>query len=173
MSLRPILIYGHPCLYEPALPIASISPEIETLAADMIETMYAAPGRGLAAPQVGESLRMFVVDAFWKDGTAPEAKVFINPEIISVSADMATHEEGCLSIPGVPVSVTRPEVIRLGWTALDGTLHEETFSGIEAVCIQHEYDHLEGVLITDRLTDAGKAEAAAILDALVAKGAMA
>ena len=111
--------------------------------------MYAATGRGLAAPQIGVLRRLFVMDATWKDGEATP-RVFINPEVVRASEEMASCEEGCLSIPGDPVEVTRPAEVTLRWMALDGSACEESFAGFEAVCVQHETDHLDGILCTDR-----------------------
>lgn len=118
------------------------------MAADLLATMYAAPGRGLAAPQVGFSLRMFVIDTGWKDGAA-DPLVALDPEILDLSAEQATAMEGCLSIPGPSVAVTRPAAVTLRWTGLDGIRRERRLSGIEAVCAQHEADHLDGRLIVD------------------------
>lgn len=151
MSVLPILLQGEPVLRQVASPVGEITDDIRQLAADMTETMYAAPGRGLAAPQVGRLLRLFVIDAYWKDGVARAPRVMIDPRILWQSDDMATREEGCLSIPGLPVAVTRPATIALAWTELNETRRQDRLTGLEAVCVQHEQDHLDGVLITDRL----------------------
>ena len=137
-------------LRTPCAPVGVIDDAVRTLAADMLETMYAATGRGLAAPQVGALCRVFVMDATWKDGT-PEPRVFVDPEIVRVSEETATGEEGCLSIPGDPVIVTRPAEVTVRWTDLDGEPREEVFTGFGAVCVQHETDHLDGILCTDRM----------------------
>lgn len=118
------------------------------VAADMLATMYAAPGRGLAAPQVGLPFRMFVLDTAWREGER-NPLVALEPEIVDPSDEMATFTEGCLSIPDHPVAVTRPAEVTLRWTGLDGIRHERRLSGIEAVCAQHEADHLDGRLIVD------------------------
>ncbi len=118
------------------------------VAADMLATMYAAPGRGLAAPQVGLPFRMFVLDTGWKEGE-PAPLVALEPEIVDPSDELATFTEGCLSIPDRPVAVTRPAEVTLRWTDLTGTRHERRLTGIEAVCAQHEADHLDGRLIVD------------------------
>jgi peptide deformylase len=157
VSVLPILIQGEPVLRRRAAPVAEITEDIRRLARDMTETMYAAPGRGLAAPQVGVAQRLFVIDAFWKDGADRAPRVMIDPEILGTSDETAAREEGCLSIPGVPVRVERPAAVHLGWTDPEGVRHEEWLSGIEAVCAQHEFDHLEGRLISDRLTGAARA----------------
>lgn len=131
-------------------PVPEITADIHRLAADMLETMYAAPGRGLAAPQVGELARVFVMDAGWKeDRRAPE--VFINPQVTGHGDGQSTQPEGCLSIPGVAAVVTRPETVRLRWTDLAGETREREFAGFEAVCVQHEVDHLDGIVTLDRL----------------------
>ena len=115
----------------------------------MFDTMYAAPGRGLAAPQVGRTERIFVFDAGWKEGT-PTPVDCINPQIVSLSDTRAIGEEGCLSIPGVPMDIARATEVTLRWTDADGT-HERKFTGAEAVIVQHEYDHLDGIVIYDRV----------------------
>ena len=130
-------------------PVETRSPEIDRLIADMLETMYAAPGRGLAAPQVGRTERIFVFDAGWKTGT-PTPVACINPQIPRLSDTRAIGEEGCLSIPGVPMNIRRATEVTLRWTDANGT-HERDFAGAEAVIVQHEYDHLDGVVIYDRV----------------------
>jgi peptide deformylase len=150
MALLPILRWPDARLSRRCDPVAAIDGAIRQLAADMLETMYAAPGRGLAGPQVGAMVRMFVMDVSWKDGT-PDPVVVVNPEIIWRGDDLAEGAEGCLSIPGVTALVTRPTTIRLRWTGLDGGLREETLTGFAATCAQHEYDHLDGLVTFDRL----------------------
>ena len=167
MSLLPILIYGDPRLHRVARPVA-VDDRIRKLAADMVETMYAAPGRGLAAPQVGEDLRMFVMDCHWKDGADRNPTVVINPLILSVSEETKVHEEGCLSIPDVPVEVARPAEVVLQWQDLDGQVHQKRFGGFEAVCVQHEYDHLDGILNVDRIPNDQRAAIADRLAGLAA-----
>lgn len=166
MSVLAIRTLGDPVLRCRASEVGEITDEIRTLAADMIETMYDAPGRGLAAPQVGRSLRLFVMDALWKDGTDRAPLVAINPRIVASSAGMRIFDEGCLSIPGITVPVERPARVTLGWTDLDGMAQQGALEGIEAVCAQHEYNHLEGVLNIDRLSDAARADIADRLAAL-------
>jgi peptide deformylase len=150
MALRPILIAPHPVLSMPAATVARIDDDLRALAADMLETMYAAPGRGLAAPQVGESLALFVMDAGWKQGE-PAPRVLVNPRLLWASEETALHEEACLSIPDRALVVERPAAVRMAWEDLDGASHEAELSGVEAVIAQHEFDHLLGVLITDRV----------------------
>jgi len=150
VALRPILTWPHPRLSVVCTPVETITPAIRTLAEDMLETMYDAPGRGLAAPQVGEMLRLFVMDPTWKEGTR-SPMVCINPDIIDRSDDEASADEGCLSIPGVTAHVTRPASVRMVWTDLDGQVHDETLTGFAALCAQHELDHLDGILTLDRV----------------------
>jgi peptide deformylase len=116
----------------------------------MLQTMYAAPGRGLAAPQVGETCRMFVMDVAWKTG-APDPVICVNPVIIEASDVLQTRDEGCLSIPDVPMPITRPATITLSWQDLTGAAHIAQLSGDAATCAQHELDHLDGVVIFDRV----------------------
>lgn len=159
MSVLPIRIFGDPALRRVAED-APLDDRVRRLAADMIETMYDAPGRGLAAPQVGENLRLFVMDCHWKDGAPRSPTVFVNPSFVSRSEDEAVNEEGCLSIPGILVDVSRPAKVVMRWTDLDGGACEKTFEGFEAVCVQHEADHLDGVLCTDLASEADKARIA-------------
>ncbi|MDZ4395899.1 MAG: peptide deformylase [Cypionkella sp.] len=122
----------------------------------MLETMYAAPGRGLAAPQIGVLQRIFVMDCTWKEGNfAP--RVLINPELLWRSAETATGPEGCLSLPGITSQVSRATSIRMRWTDLNGAICEETFTGFAAICAQHEFDHLNGILTLDHLDPAARA----------------
>ncbi len=152
MSLRPILIHPDPRLKRVADPIARITPEIETLAADMIATMYDAPGIGLAGPQVGVLQRIFVMDATRDPEAEPDPMVLVNPELVWRSDATNVYEEGCLSIPDQYAEVTRPAEVRLRWLGLDGKVHERDFDGLAATCAQHELDHLDGVLFIDHLS---------------------
>ncbi|WP_299652388.1 peptide deformylase [uncultured Tateyamaria sp.] len=152
MSLRNILKWPHPCLEAVCAPVEAVTPEVRTLAADMLETMYAAPGRGLAAPQIGEMLRLFVMDATWKEGE-PSPVICINPDILDRSDDVEIAGEGCLSIPGVTAQVERPASVRMVWTDLDGVVQEQWLTGFAARCAQHELDHLDGILTLDRVDD--------------------
>ncbi len=152
--IYPIVLYGHPVLRKKAIDIDPDSFEPEPLISDMFETMYRANGVGLAAPQIGKSLRLYVIDANPMGEEFPELKgfkrVFINPEILEHSKEQIAFEEGCLSIPGIHEEVKRFEMVRMRY--LDENLDEktETFSGFQAIVIQHEYDHLNGVLFTDK-----------------------
>lgn len=150
MSLLPILKWPDPRLAEVCAPVERITPEIEQLAADMLETMYAAPGRGLAGPQVGVMQRLFVMDAGWKEGRS-DPLVCINPMLQEVSETRATATEGCLSIPGVTAEVSRPARVQMVWTGLNGARFVQSFEGFGAVCVQHELDHLDGVVTFDHL----------------------
>ncbi|MBE2274877.1 MAG: peptide deformylase [Rhodobacteraceae bacterium] len=154
-----ILRWPDPVLTAPCAP-ATLSDDLARLAADMLDTMYAAPGRGLAAPQVGRLLRLFVMDAGWPDGR-PDPRVLVNPRILWRGPLRATGPEGCLSIPGPTVLVERATELRLGWTTLDGRAEQETFTGFAAICAQHEYDHLDGILTLDRLSPEARAAALA------------
>ncbi len=156
--LLPILRWPDPRLSQPCAP-AALDDDLRQLAADMLETMYAAPGRGLAAPQVGRLLRLFVMDVAWKAG-APAPMVFINPSV-ELLGDRVAGPEGCLSIPGPVTEVERSSQVRVRWTDLDGAAREELFDGFAAICIQHEYDHLDGLLTLDRLSPEARAKAEA------------
>jgi peptide deformylase len=145
----PILRWPDPRLATVCAPVTG-DDDLTDLVRAMFETMYNAPGRGLAAPQVGVLKRLFVMDCGWKDGNMTPM-VCINPEIIW-SEGMAVGSEGCLSIPGVLAEVMRPERITLRYHDLDGAEHEVTLDGFEARCAQHELDHLDGIVTFDRLS---------------------
>lgn len=147
--IRQILIHPDPRLKKLCDPVAEITPEIARLAEDMLETMYDAPGIGLAAPQIGVMKRVIVMDCI-KDGP-PEPMVLINPEVIWASEDLSTYDEGCLSIPDQYAEVERPAEVRVRWMALDGSAQEQQFAGLWATCVQHEIDHLNGKLFIDFL----------------------
>ena len=149
MAVRPIRTTPDPVLRVVCAPVTDFDSDLAALAQDMLDTMYAAPGRGLAAPQIGVSQRLFVMDATWKEGT-PAPMIFVNPDVLARSTTLATMEEGCLSIPGDLVAVSRPDQVTLRWQGVDGAWHEETFAGFAAACTQHEIDHLDGFLITDK-----------------------
>ena len=156
MSVLPILTWPDPRLAEICAPVDDLTAEVEALAQDMLETMYTAQGRGLAAPQVGAMVRLFVMDAGWKDGK-PDPMVFINPVVQEVSEDRVSAEEGCLSIPGVTAQVNRPATVQLTWTGVQGARYVQVFSGFAAVCVQHELDHLDGIVTLDHLDQATRA----------------
>ncbi|SLN21766.1 Peptide deformylase [Roseivivax jejudonensis] len=150
---RPILIHPDPRLKKPAAPVADLSDDLRALADDMLETMYEAPGIGLAAPQVGVLTRLIVLDCVKEDDPEPARPlVMFNPQILSASSETRLYEEGCLSIPDQYAEVERPAQVRVGWLDRDGTPQEEDFDGLWAVCVQHEIDHLDGKLFIDYLT---------------------
>ncbi|MEZ5913676.1 MAG: peptide deformylase [Paracoccaceae bacterium] len=151
MTLRPILIHPDPRLKKLCDPIVAVTADIGELAEDMLQTMYDAPGVGLAAPQVGVTRRMLVMDCVKDPEAAPRPMVLINPEITWSSEALNTYEEGCLSIPDQYAEVERPAEVRVRWLGLDGKTHEEEFGGLWATCVQHEIDHLNGKLFIDYL----------------------
>ncbi len=149
--IRAILIHPDPRLKKSCAPVAEVTDEVRALGADMLATMYAAPGIGLAAPQVGVLSRVIVMDCV-KDPELPaRPMVLVNPEVIWKSDDMNTYDEGCLSIPDQYAEVDRPAVVTVRWMDLDGATQEETFDGLWATCVQHEIDHLNGKLFIDYL----------------------
>ena len=150
----PLKIYmlGQETLRTPANRIVKVDDSIRRLAKDMLITMYSAKGIGLAAPQVGISKRILVIDLNFEDPKAPPS-VFINPEIISYSESLDTYEEGCLSIPGVYLNVVRPSSIKLSYRDEMGRPKKMNADGLMARCIQHEVDHLNGILFVDKVTD--------------------
>jgi peptide deformylase len=155
MALREIIILPDKQLRLVSKPIAKVTPDIRKLADDMLETMYAAPGIGLAAIQVAQPLRLITMDLAKKSEegeTTPQPRVFINPEILSSSEETSVYEEGCLSIPEYYEEIERPARVRVRFTDLDGKVHEEDAEGLYATCIQHEIDHLNGVLFIDYLS---------------------
>jgi len=170
MALREIIEAPDPLLKQVSRPVETFDDELRTLVADMFETMYDAPGIGLAAIQVGVPLRVLVIDlqpedpdaesvACDHDGhhhhhrpTLKQPRVFVNPEILDPSEETTLYQEGCLSVPDIYAEVERPSAVRVRWHDLDGKAHEEAMDGLMAVCIQHEMDHLEGVLFIDHLS---------------------
>lgn len=128
-----------------------MSDELRVLADEMLATMYAAPGIGLAAPQVGVGKRLIVLDCVKEDGAEPRPLVMFNPEITAVSDSRSVYDEGCLSIPDIYAEVERPAEATIRWMDRDGGLQEETFDGLWATCVQHEIDHLDGKLFIDYL----------------------
>ena len=152
--IYPIVVYGNPVLKKKAADVVKDELDVVQLAEDMFETMYNASGIGLAAPQIGKSIRMFVIDGEAMD--EPELKgfkqVFINPEMIEETGDEWGFEEGCLSIPEIREEVFRPEQLKLRYFDENWVEHTEEFDDMKARIIQHEYDHIEGVLFTDHLT---------------------
>ena len=171
MAIREIIEVPDPRLKVISEPVTTFDDELKTLVADMFETMYDAPGIGLAAIQVGVPLRVLVIDLQPEDPDAEpevctahgghshthqplkkEPRVFINPEILDPSEDLSVYSEGCLSVPEIYADVERPARIRARWQDLDGKTHEEEMDGLLATCLQHEMDHLEGILFIDHLS---------------------
>jgi peptide deformylase len=163
MAVMPIYVAPHPVLKKPAEPVAAVTDETRQLVKDMFETMYATRGIGLAAPQVGLSLRVLVMDVEQTGGETDEdgnsaafipgkPVAVINPEIVWTSDTLNTYEEGCLSIPGQYAEVERPEKVRVKYLDENGQPQEMEADGLLATCLQHEIDHLDGVLFTDHLS---------------------
>ena len=151
MTIRPILIAPDPRLKAVSTPVAKVDADIRKLAEDMADSMYAAEGIGLAAVQIGVAKRVIVMDLDQKDGKK-DWRVFINPKITWASEEMATFEEGCLSVPEIWDDVERPARIRCEYLDLDGKTVEIEADGMLATCLQHEMDHLEGVLFIDHFS---------------------
>jgi peptide deformylase len=170
MAIREILEVPDPRLKTVSAPVERFGGELKTLVADMFETMYAANGIGLAAIQVGVPSRVLVIDLQPEDPDAEpeichhdghahthqpvknEPRVFVNPEILEPNEELATYSEGCLSVPEIYADVDRPKTCRVRWQDLEGNLHEEEMEGLMATCIQHEMDHLDGILFIDHLS---------------------
>ncbi len=170
MTLRTIIEAPDPRLKQISAPVTMFDEGLKALVADMFETMYDAPGIGLAAVQVGEPLRVVVVDLQEPDAEAQgekcddsgcghdhrpakrDPRVFINPVVLDPSKGTSVYSEGCLSVPEIYADVERPAAIRLRWQDVDGAVHEEAMEGLFATCIQHELDHLEGILFIDHLS---------------------
>ena len=152
--IHPIVLFGDPVLKKKAKTIEPGELELEQLIEDMFETMDAANGVGLAAPQIGKSVRLFVIDTAPMEENEEDGvrKAFINPEIVEEWGEEWAFEEGCLSIPGVREDVYRPENVKIRYQDLEWNWHEEELDDMKARVIQHEYDHIEGVLFTDYLS---------------------
>ncbi len=156
--IYPIVAYGDPVLRKVAEDITDKDFDVKAFAQDMFETMYGAQGIGLAAPQIGKGIRMFIVDGtpIEDEGMEDFKKVFVNPTIIEEEGEEWGYEEGCLSIPDVRGEVFRPEKLRIHYFDENWQEHEEEFDGMKARIIQHEYDHIEGILFTDHLSNLKK-----------------
>ena len=152
MTIRPILIHPDPRLKTRCAPVTDITDELRAAAEDMLETMYDAPGVGLAGPQVGLMQRILVMDCIKDPEAEPRPMVLMNPEVTWSSDEQNTYEEGCLSIPEQYADVTRPAEVKVRWLNIDGSTQEEHFDGLWATCVQHEIDHLNGKLFIDYLT---------------------
>jgi len=151
MALRDIITLPDRRLRLVSRPVERINDSIRRLVADMFETMYEAPGIGLAAIQIGEPLRVVTMDLAKKD-QSQKPEVFINPVIVWASEERGTYEEGCLSIPEYYEEVERPAAVKVQYLDLDGVAHEVEAAGLPATCLQHEIDHLNGVLFIDHLS---------------------
>jgi peptide deformylase len=148
---RPILIHPDPRLKKVCAPVDDLSDALRTLGDDMLETMYDAPGIGLAAPQVGVMSRVIALDCVKDEGAEPRPLVMFNPRIVASSDERSVYEEGCLSIPDQYAEVERPAEVEVEWLDRDGKLQREGFDGLWATCVQHEIDHLDGKLFIDYL----------------------
>lgn len=151
MTIKPLIILPDPLLRQQSKPVETVDSEIQRLADDMLETMYDAPGIGLAAIQIGVARRMLVIDLS-RDDEENKPQVFINPEILKVSDDVSTYEEGCLSIPDYYAEVERPASLTVGYVDRDGKQQAVEADGLLATCLQHEIDHLNGVLFIDHIS---------------------
>lgn len=151
MTVRPLVILPDAQLRLVSEPVTAVTAEIRDLAADMIETMYDAPGVGLAAVQIGVLKRVVTIDAS-KDENAKNPTVYLNPEIVWSSEERRVYDEGCLSIPDFYGEVERPDRVRVRYMNLDGQTVEQEADGLLATCLQHEIDHLNGVLFIDHLS---------------------
>jgi peptide deformylase len=158
MALLPIIEAPDPLLRQISAPVETVDDEVRALIADMFETMYVAPGIGLAAIQVGVPKRVLVIDLQEPESDEEDApvvkdpRVFINPEIIDTSPTLQTYNEGCLSVPDQFAEIDRPDRIRARWLDEKGEQREEVIEGLLAVCLQHEMDHLNGILFIDHLS---------------------
>jgi len=151
MAIKPIQFVPEPVLRKSALPVENITNKTLQLLDDMAETMYDAPGIGLAGPQIGELKRLIVMDCS-RDDEKSELWQMINPEVIELSEDNSTLEEGCLSIPGHTAEVSRPDWIKLRFTDIKGKEQQIKAEGLLAACVQHEIDHLNGILFIDHIS---------------------
>ncbi|MBP1182553.1 peptide deformylase [Methylobacterium sp. PvR107] len=151
MTIRPLVILPDSVLRQNSEPVGQITAEIRTLVADMFDTMYDAPGVGLAAIQIGVAKRVVTIDTSKEEGVR-DARVFINPEIVWSSEEKRVYDEGCLSIPDYYAEVERPDWVRVKFRDVDGTEQEIEADGLLSTCIQHEIDHLNGVLFIDHLS---------------------
>ena len=146
---RDILYHPDPRLKKISVAVDDIGEKIRKLTIDMLETMYAAPGIGLAAPQIGVLSRIIVMDCEKDEHAEPNPFVMLNPEVTGVSDEINTYEEGCLSIPEHFAEVTRPKEVEVTWLDIDGNIQKRGFDGLTATCVQHEIDHLDGKLFID------------------------
>lgn len=158
--ILPVLAFGHPTLKKKGKDIDQSYPGLQQLISDMFETMYSSDGVGLAAPQVNHSIRLFVIDASPFENNYPEAagfkKVFINPDIYEEEGEEWAFNEGCLSFPGLREDIFRKPVIRIKYLDENFVEHDEQYDGVVARVIQHEYDHVEGIVFVDRMSSLKK-----------------
>ena len=150
--IRPILIHPDPRLKKVVDPVADVTDELRKIADDMLETMYDAPGIGLAGPQIGLMSRLIVLDCVKDESATPRPLVMFNPRVIAASDEKSVYEEGCLSIPEQYAEVERPAEVTVEWMDRDGNPQSETFDKLWATCVQHEIDHLDGKLFIDYLS---------------------
>ncbi|MEP1520016.1 peptide deformylase [Ascidiaceihabitans sp.] len=148
---RPILLHPDPRLKKACAAVPDLTDDLRALADDMLETMYDAPGVGLAAPQVGVLQRLVVLDCVKAEGETPRPLIMFNPEVVASSDDLSVYEEGCLSMPEQFADVTRPAEVTVKWIDRDGHEQTEDMNGLWATCVQHEIDHLNGKLFIDHL----------------------
>ena len=151
MSIRPLIILPDPLLRQVSKPVERVDAPLLRFADDMLETMYDAPGIGLAPIQVGAPLRLVVIDLA-KEGETPAPQVFVNPEIVASGSGINVHEEGCLSIPDYYAEVERPDTVTVRYVDREGKQQELVADGLLATCLQHEIDHLNGVLFVDHIS---------------------
>ena len=149
--IRSIVLHPDARLKKKSVEVENITDALIKLAEDMMETMYDAPGLGLAAPQIGVLERLIVMDCAKKEDEEPDPIIMVNPTIIASSEENSVYEEGCLSIPEHFAEITRPEFVQVEWIDLGGKQHSEEFNGLKSTCVQHEIDHLNGKLFIDYL----------------------
>ena len=149
--IRSIVLHPDARLKKKSVEVENITDALIKLAEDMMETMYDAPGIGLAAPQIGVLERLIVMDCAKKEDEEPDPIIMVNPTIIACSEENSVYEEGCLSIPEHFAEITRPEFVQVEWIDLGGKQHSEEFNGLKSTCVQHEIDHLNGKLFIDYL----------------------
>lgn len=154
--ILPIYLYGQPVLRRPSEEVEMDQAELKQLVADMFETLTQADGCGLAAPQIGKSLRLFIVDGTELAEDYPECanfkQAFVNPEILEESEETIAYSEGCLSLPGISENVVRPVSVHVHYFDVDGNEHDEWLEGFNSRIFQHEYDHIEGNVFTDKIS---------------------
>ena len=151
MTTKPLVLLPDPLLRQHSKPVERVDDDLRRFADDMLETMYEAPGIGLAAVQVGEPIRLLVIDVS-KEDEAKNPQVFINPEVVATGDEVSTYEEGCLSIPDYYAEVERPATVTVNYLDRNGKENTLTADGVFATCLQHEIDHLNGILFIDHIS---------------------